>query len=98
MITQIVFNLILVIGCIMAFFYISNKLRNKQSSKESSIEMLSSLSIGTKEKIILINAGGSRLLLGITPTTITTLKCYDYVEPELATEPVFKLADKISNG
>jgi flagellar protein FliO/FliZ len=46
----------------------------------SQLKILSSLPLGTRERIVLIDAGGQQLLLGITPTSINTLHVF--------TEPV----------
>jgi flagellar protein FliO/FliZ len=42
----------------------------------SQLKILSSMPLGTRERIILIDAGGQQLLLGITPTNINTLHVF----------------------
>lgn len=45
-------------------------------SGNSQLKILSSMPLGTRERIVLIDAGGQQLLLGITPTSINTLHVF----------------------
>ena len=45
-------------------------------SPNSQLKILSSMPLGTRERIVLIDAGGQQLLLGITPTSINTLHVF----------------------
>lgn len=45
-------------------------------STNSQLKILSSMPLGTRERIVLIDAGGQQLLLGITPTSINTLHVF----------------------
>ena len=41
------------------------------------MKVLATLPLGTRERIVLIDAGGQQLLLGITPTQINTLHVFE---------------------
>lgn len=45
-------------------------------SSNTQLKILSSMPLGTRERIVLIDAGGQQLLLGITPTSINTLHVF----------------------
>lgn len=45
-------------------------------STNAQLKILSSMPLGTRERIVLIDAGGQQLLLGITPTNINTLHVF----------------------
>ncbi len=46
-------------------------------SGTTNIRVLSSFPLGTRERLVLIDAGGQQLLLGITPTQINTLHVFE---------------------
>jgi len=43
----------------------------------NAIKIAASLPLGTRERIVLVDVGGKQLLLGMTPTSITTLHAFD---------------------
>lgn len=46
-------------------------------SSNTHMRIIAAMPLGTRERIVLIDAGGQQLLLGITPTQINTLHVFD---------------------
>lgn len=51
-------------------------------AQNSSIKMLSSMPLGTRERLMLVEVGGKQILLGVTATQINSLHIFD--EPVVA--------------
>jgi flagellar biosynthetic protein FliO len=72
---------ILLLGLIFAVFLFKKKIstdRNKMSS--SSLRLVGSLQVGTRERLIVVEAEGERLLLAVSPSQlrlVTSLKKRD---------------------
>lgn len=58
--------------------------------QNSSIKMLSSMPLGTRERLMLVEVGGKQILLGVTAAQINSLHVFD--------EPVVQSPDKKMDG
>lgn len=69
--------LIGIIGLIFAISWFVKRFAQGTFSANAHIKVLSAMPLGTRERIVLIEAGGQQLLLGITSTSINTLHVFE---------------------
>jgi flagellar protein FliO/FliZ len=79
----------LVLGLIFGCSWFVKRMGGLPSAGGGAIKIVSVLSVGTRERIALVEVGGKQLLLGVTAQQITTLHTFD--------EPVVK-ADDLKNN
>ena len=77
---NVTFGLLLIVGLIFALSFFVKRFGAGSFAGNGQLKVLSSMPLGTRERIVLIDAAGQQLLLGITPTHINTLHVF--------TEPV----------
>jgi flagellar protein FliO/FliZ len=70
-------NLILVLSLILLGTYLLRKFRFNRLTQNNPIQILNSVSIGSKEKIILLSVNNRCLLVGATHQSIQTLYIFD---------------------
>lgn len=73
---NVALGLIAIIALIYALSQFVKRFGGGTFSGSSQLKILSSMPLGTRERIVLIDAGGQQLLLGITPTNINTLHVF----------------------
>jgi flagellar protein FliO/FliZ len=88
---HVVLSLGLVVGLMLLFFYFMKKFRTLKINKNKHINIINAISIGPKEKIILIEVNNAILLLGATPSHIETLYVFNDLE---STKPKITDPDK----
>lgn len=66
-----------IIGLIFAISWFVKRFSQGAFSANPHIKILSAMPLGTRERIVLIEAGGQQLLLGITSTNINTLHVFE---------------------
>lgn len=71
-ISSIVFGLAVVLALIFGFAWITRRVQGMQSSG-ASIDVVAQISVGQKERIVLINVAGTSLLVGVASGAVTTL-------------------------
>lgn len=79
---QILLALGLVIAMIYALAWFLKRFSNQGSLANSPIKVISSTSMGTREKIVLAEVNGQQILLGVTAHSINTLQSFDKTELE----------------
>ena len=64
---------------ILIFFsaWLYKKMGGVAHIEGADIQVIARQSLGTREKVVLIRAKGQELLVGVTPSSITTLHVYD---------------------
>lgn len=72
-------GLALVLGLIFVLAKVGKKFHPSISAPDRALKVISMLSLGTKEKVALIQVGKKQLLIGVTPQSINTL--LDLAEP-----------------
>ena len=65
--------LLLVLGLIFGLAWATRRMQNLRGANPASLSIESGLTVGTREKILLVRAEGERLLVGVTPQGITLL-------------------------
>lgn len=73
---QLLLSLLLVIGLILAAAWLLRRLSRLQGSSAGHLRIIGGLSLGSRERVILIEAGGTHLLLGVAPGRVQTLHVY----------------------
>ena len=71
-----VIGLVLIIALIFGLSFFLKRFGTGNFAGNSQLKVLSSMPLGTRERIVLIDAAGQQLLLGITPTNIHTLHVF----------------------
>jgi flagellar protein FliO/FliZ len=85
---QMIVGLVLVLVCIIALAWFAKRFRYMQSSSVASMQILGGISMGARERVVLMQVGSTRLLLGVAPGCINTLHVMDqtFDDAELADE------------
>ena len=70
---QVAGSLLLVFGCIFGLIFLLKKLNALPLASGSPIRVLASARLGSREKIVLVEAGEQQLLIGVAAGSIRTL-------------------------
>jgi len=71
--SQFVVGLIIVLLCILILAWLAKRFNGFQSLTGDSLQVLGGLSMGSRERLVLVKVGSEQLLLGVTPGQINTL-------------------------
>ena len=74
---QLVVGLLVVILCIVALAWFAKRFGRLQTSSDGALQMLGGMSMGARERIVLVQVGDKQLLLGVAPGQINTLHVLD---------------------
>lgn len=80
-------SLILVIGLILLCAWLLKRMGSLQSNGSNLLRVRASLSVGLKERVVLVEAAGETLLLGVSPGGVTCLHRFDAPLPAEASTP-----------
>lgn len=80
-----------IIALIFAISWFVKRFGQGGFAQNQHIKILSTMPLGTRERIVLLDAGGQQLLLGITATAINTLHVFD--EPVVLAEREERTSD-----
>ena len=70
---QMLFGLILVLGIIFGMAWFIRRMGSFQQASHGSLRILGGLSVGQRERIVLLQVGEQQLLIGLAPGQIRTL-------------------------
>ena len=70
---QVAFSLLLVIGLILLAAWLLRRFAQLPGAQGQGVRVLSAVAVGRQEKILLLQVGGQQLLVGVTPSRISTL-------------------------
>lgn len=70
---QFVVGLVIVLLCIVVLAWLAKRLNGFQSLSGDSLQILGGLSMGSRERLVLVKVGSEQLLLGVTPGQINAL-------------------------
>ena len=74
---QVFLSLVFVLGCLMGLLYLLKRVNGVAASNRKGIQVLSTVKVGTREKILLLEAGGNQLLVGVAAGSVRTLHVFD---------------------
>ena len=86
-------SLAVVIGLIMLVGWVMKRLQRVQRGGSVAMEVIDVLPVGPKEKILMVRAGQSRLLVGMTPGRLSTLGILDDEAASTEDRPEFRISD-----
>lgn len=95
---QLILGLVVVILCVVALAWFAKKMNKFHSSSDDSIKIISGISVGTREKIVLLQVGEEQLLVGVSPGNINKLHTLNSPIINANANPANKgFADKFKN-
>jgi len=74
---QVTLTLMLMVGLILGLAWLAKRFARPLFQQNNQLRLIASLSLGVKEKIILVEVDGKQLVLGVTPQQITSLHVMD---------------------
>jgi flagellar protein FliO/FliZ len=86
---SVLLSLLLVLGLILGLAWLVSRLRGAglQATSGAALRAHAQLALGLKERVVLIEAGGAWLLLGVAPGRVELLHRYESA-PELPAAPI----------
>ena len=73
---QTALSLIVVLGLIFALAWVLKRLQGVRTGGPANLRIHGGLQVGAKEKVLLIEAGGTHLLIGVSASGVSTLHVY----------------------
>ena len=73
---QVVLGLLVVLGMIVAAAWAARRLQAIRPQGHGHIRIIEGLAVGTRDKLLLVEVDGRRVLLGMSPGRITTLHAF----------------------
>ena len=70
---QLVVGLLFVLVCIVVLAWLAKRVNRWQSSSDGALQVLGGISMGARERIVLVQVGTRQLLLGVAPGSINML-------------------------
>ncbi len=83
--TQLLSGLLIVIVCIMVLAWFARRMNRFSSTADGSLQILGGLSMGSRERIVLLQVGDRQLLVGVAPGRVSTLHVLE--QPVTAMKP-----------
>lgn len=80
---QMFFGLFVVVGLIVGMAWFMRRMGNMSGMSAGNLKVLGGVSVGQRERIVLVQAGDTQLLVGVAPGQIRTLHVMD--EPIVTT-------------
>ena len=74
---QVVGSLAIVFGAVVLMAIVVKRVNRSPSTGKASLSVMGSASVGTREKVVLINAAGQQILVGVAPGNVRTLHVFD---------------------
>jgi len=74
---QLTLGMLLVLGLILAMAWLLKRSGRFQTGAGGGLRILGGLSMGSRERVVLIQAGDTQLLLGVAPGRVQTLHVLD---------------------
>ena len=74
---QMLFGLLLVVGVIFGMAWLVRRMGSFQQVSHGALRILGGLSVGQRERIVLVQVGDRQILIGLAPGQIRTLHVLD---------------------
>lgn len=87
---QMLLALLFIIGLIFMIAWAMRRMGNMPGASRGALRVLTGVSLGQRERVVLMQAGKTQLLLGVAPGQIRTLHVFDepVIEADEKAEPV----------
>ncbi len=85
---RVVLSLAGIVVLIFVAGWMSRRLQARQFTGGRRLRCLETLSVGTRERVLLLDADGKRVLIGVGTGGVRTLHVYEGVASMVAAEPV----------
>jgi flagellar protein FliO/FliZ len=82
---RVVIALLLVLGAVIAAGRLARRVRGMSGAGSSALQVLGQLSLGARERAVLIRVGQRQLLIGVAPGNVRTLHVFDELLPAAQT-------------
>jgi flagellar protein FliO/FliZ len=83
---QVALYLGLIVGLIVVLGFVARKLGQNNFQTGGGMKVVSSLPLGMKEKLVLVQIGEQQILVGVTPSSISRIETFDGVVIEKEAE------------
>ncbi|VAW92957.1 hypothetical protein MNBD_GAMMA22-553 [hydrothermal vent metagenome] len=94
---QMFLGLVLIVGLILGLAWLVKRINNYQGNMNGVLKLLSMISVGQREKIVLIQIGKQQLLIGVAPGKVNTLLVLnENIESAEVKRITVSFADKLS--
>ena len=102
---QLIVGLLVVLLCIVLLAWFAKRFNGFQSLSGSSMRILGTMSMGARERVVLIQVGDNQILLGVAPGRVNTLHVleesvdFDKSQSEKMTNshsPIKSFADRLT--
>ncbi len=91
-----ILSLIMVIALILMLAWLMKRMRFSQiSGQQGTLRVIKQLSLGQKERVVVVEVGGEQILLGVTPNNVSLLKSLAEPLPEDAPPEFAKQLSKL---
>ncbi|MDQ6648239.1 MAG: flagellar biosynthetic protein FliO [Pseudomonadota bacterium] len=78
---RVILSLVGIIVLILAAGWLTRRLRANSGTGGRRIRCVETFAVGTKDRLLLVNADGQRLLIGVGQSGMRTLHVYEGAEP-----------------
>lgn len=93
---QMVAGLALVVILIFALAWAVRRFGNVNVNARGALRVVGALSMGARERVVLIEAGDKQILLGVAPGRVQTLHVLDEpIRPQTGTNPAGGFSDRL---
>ena len=93
---QVLFGLGLVLGAIAGTAWLLRRLTPGQVAASGSLRVVGGVAVGPKERVVLVDVGDTRLVLGVSPGQVTTLHQMARPEEPVSGEPPLPLQEQFT--
>jgi flagellar protein FliO/FliZ len=84
---RLVLSLLGIIGLILAAGWLTRRMQRRPGAVGRRIRCVESFAVGARDRLLLLDADGKRLLIGMGPGGMRTLHVYDGMPAEPAEQP-----------
>ena len=84
---RVVLSLLGIIGLIVAAGWLTRRMQRRPGAAGRRIRCVESFAVGARDRLLLLDADGKRLLIGMGPSGMRTLHVYDGMPAEPAEQP-----------
>jgi flagellar protein FliO/FliZ len=74
---RVTLAMVLVLGALLLSAWLARRMRGASGAAASGLQVLAQVSLGTRERAVLLRAGGRQLLVGVAPGSVRTLHVFD---------------------